>query len=114
MTAEERQFMLTAAWIFVRHGQRERARAIVEALVEENPRDGVSAAALAELLLASGEARQALRVIRAADFPPELARAEAILETRALNALGRDAEGARRWSRYLASRKGSARTWISD
>lgn len=114
MTAEERQFMLTAAWIFVRHGQRERARAIVEALVEENPRDGVSAAALAELLLAAGEARQALRVIRAADFPPELARAEAILETRALNALGRDAEGARRWSRYLASRKGSARTWISD
>lgn len=114
MTAEERQFMLTAAWIFVRHGQRERARAIVEALVEENPRDGVSAAALAELLLVAGEARQALRVIRAADFPPELARAEAILETRALNALGRDAEGARRWSRYLASRKGSARTWISD
>ena len=106
--------MLTAAWIFVRHGQRERARAIVEALVEENPRDGVSAAALAELLLASGEARQALRVIRAADFPPELARAEAILETRALNALGRSEEGARRWARYLASRKGGARTWISD
>ncbi len=64
--------MLTAAWLFVRHGQSDRARVLVEALVEENPRDGVSAAALAELLLARGEARQALRVIRAADFPAEL------------------------------------------
>lgn len=114
MTAEERQFMLTAAWLFVRHGQRERSRILVEALVEENPRDGVSAAALAELLLAKGEARQALRVIRAADFPPELSRAEAILETRALEQLGRVEEGKNRWNRYLASRKGSARTWISD
>ncbi len=114
MTPEERQFMLTAAWLFVRHGQEMRARVIVEALVEENPRDGVSAAALAELLLLEGEARKALRVIRAADFPPELARAEAILETRALGQLGRSEEGSRRWNRYLASRKGSARTWISD
>ncbi len=114
MTAEGRQFMLTAAWIFVRHGQSARARVIVEALVEENPRDGVSAAALAELLLATGEARQALRILRAADFPPELARAEAILETRALGQLGRTEEGVRRWNRYLASRKGGARTWISE
>ncbi len=114
MIPEERQFMLTAAWLFVRHGQSARARAIVEALVEDNPRDGVSAAALAELLLGNGEARKALQVIRAADFPQELARAEAILETRALNLLGRIDEGERRWKRYIASRKGSARTWISD
>ncbi len=114
MTAEERQFMLTAAWLFVRHGQSDRARVLVEALVEENPRDGVSAAALAELLLARGEARQALRVIRAADFPAELSRAEAILETRALEMLGRTDEGKNRWKRYLVSRKGSARTWISE
>lgn len=105
--------MLTAAWIFVRHGRRDRARAIVEALVEENPRDGVSAAALAELLLANGEAQRALHVIRAADFPPDLMRAEAILETRALCMTGREEEGDRRWKRYLASRKGNARTWIS-
>ncbi len=106
--------MLTAAWLFVRHGQSARACVLVEALVEENPRDGVSAAALAELLLAKGAARAALRVIRAADFPAELARAEAILETRALEQLGRMEEGQNRWKRYLASRKGSARTWISD
>ena len=30
MTAEERQFLLTAAWLFVRHGQPHRARALVE------------------------------------------------------------------------------------
>ena len=55
MTAEERQFLLTAAWLFVRHGQPHRARALVEALTEVDPRDGVSAAALAELMLADGE-----------------------------------------------------------
>ena len=55
MTAEERQFLLTAAWLFVRHGQPLRARALVEALTESDPHDGVSAAALAELMLAEGE-----------------------------------------------------------
>lgn len=34
MKAEECQFLLTAAWLFVRHGQPSRARALVEALVE--------------------------------------------------------------------------------
>lgn len=106
--------MLTAAWLFVRHGRSERARVLVEALQEEDPRDGVSAAALAELLLASGEAERALRVIRRADFPLELARAEAILETRALEQTGRHAESERRWKRYLASKKGERRSWISN
>lgn len=112
MTSEERQFMLTAAWLFVRHGRSERARVIIEALQEENPRDGVSAAALAELLLAEGEAERALRVIRSADFPQELSRAEAVLETRALELTGRVQESQRRWKRYLASRKGERRSWI--
>lgn len=112
MISEERQFMLTAAWLFVRHGRSERARVIMEAMQEENPRDGVSAAALAELLLAAGEAERALRVIRSADFPPELSRAEAVLESRALGMLGRGQESERRWKRYLASKKGEARSWI--
>lgn len=112
MISEERQFMLTAAWLFVRHGRSERARVIMEAMQEENPRDGVSAAALAELLLASGEAERALRVIRSADFPAELSRAEAVLETRALGMLGREQESERRWKRYLASKKGETRSWI--
>lgn len=105
--------MLTAAWLFVRHGRSDRARVIMEAVLEEDPRDGVSAAALAELLLASGEAERALRIIRSADFPPELSRAEAILEARALEQTGRAAEGVRRWKRYLASKKGERRSWIS-
>jgi predicted Zn-dependent protease len=114
MTGEERQFMLTAAWLFVRHGRSERARVIMEALLEEDPRDGVSAAALAELLLAAGEGERALRVIRSADFPAELSRAEAILETRALEQTGRITESQRRWQRYLASKKGDRRSWISN
>lgn len=113
MDPEERQFLLTAAWLFVRHGQANRACVLVEALVEEDPRDGVSAAALAELLLADGEAQQALRVLRAADFPPELLRAEAVLETRALLALGKTRESEARWHRFLAAKKGSARSWIA-
>ena len=47
--------MLTAAWLFVRHGKPRRARVLMEVLVEDDPRDGVSAAALAELLLSDGE-----------------------------------------------------------
>lgn len=114
MTAEERQFLLTAAWLFVRHGQPLRARALVEALTESDPHDGVSAAALAELMLAEGEGFEALKVLRAADFPPELARAEAVLETRALAMAGRTAESAKRWKRFLESRKGKGRSWIAQ
>ena len=114
MNAEERQFLLTAAWLVVRHGQPLRARSLVEALVEADPRDGVSAAALAELMLADREGFEALKVLRAADFPPELARAEAVLETRALAMLGRTAESEKRWKRFLATRKGKGRSWIAQ
>ena len=112
MGEEERQFLLTAAWIFMRHGRRDRALAVCEALCEADPRDGVAAAALAELLLAGGEASRAAEVLRLADFPPELAHAEAVLETRALRLSGRTAEAHARWSRYLEYRKGAARKWM--
>ncbi len=112
MDAEDRQFLLTAAWLFARHGQGARARVLCEALVEDDARDGVSAAALAELLLDEGDAASALKVLRAADFPPELARAGALLESRALMALGKAEEGAKRWRRHLEAAKGGARTWI--
>jgi predicted Zn-dependent protease len=113
MDSDERQFLLTVMWLFMRHGQPARARAICEALVEENPRDGVAVAALAELLLDSGDARGALEAIRAADFPPNLLHAEAVLETRALRMAGRRAEADARWKRYLESRKGGERRWIA-
>lgn len=112
MDTDDRQLLLTSAWMFARHGQGPRARVLCEALVEDDPRDGLSAAALAELLLTEGDAAHALDVLRTADFPPELDRAEALLEARALAALGRKDEAARRWQRHLAASKGSRRQWI--
>ena len=113
MTGEERQFLLTTAWMFMRHGQKPRAFAVCEALVEENPRDGVAAAALAELLLESGNAVRALDVLHGTDIPPSLGHVAAVLETRALKMQGRAAESSARWRRYLESRKGAARQWMA-
>ena len=114
MTDDERQFLMTAAWMFMRHGQRSRALVVCEALVEEEPRDGVSAIALAELLLGDGAAARALEVIHMADVPPNLAHAAAVLETRALQALGRRRDAAARWNRYLEARKGAGRSWLAS
>jgi predicted Zn-dependent protease len=112
MTYDERQFLLTAAWMFMRHGQPSRALALCEALSEDDPRDGVPAVALAELLLAGGNASRAIEVLMLADMPDSLAHVEAVLETRALAMSGRKGEAASRWRRYLESRKGSERRWV--
>ena len=112
MTSDEKQFLLTAVWLFMRHGQGARARNVCEAVLEDEPRNGAAAAAMAELLLENGEARRALEVLLAADFPPDLEHAEAVLETRALRQLGRSAEGNARWKRYLESKKGPDRKWV--
>ena len=80
---------------------------------KENPRDGAAAAALALIQLDAGEPAAALETLRAGDFPPDLAHAEALLETRALRALGRSAEADARWRRHLEARKGAARSWVS-
>lgn len=114
MTEVERQFALTAAWLLLRHGCASRSRAVVEALVEDDPRDGISAAAFSEMLLAEGRAEDALHVLRSADFPRRMARVEALLETRALAMAGRTAESERRWRRYVESLKGGRRIWISQ
>ena len=113
MNAEDRQLMLTAAWLFARHGQGSRARVLCEALVEDDPRDGVSAAALADRLLEDGDATTALRILQGAEFPSELSRPAALLETRALRMLGRDAEANRRWRRHLDSKKRN-RKWVTE
>ena len=112
MTGEERQFLLTSAWLFMHHGRRYCARGVCEALCEANPHDGVAASALAELLLEDGEAARALEILRLADFAPELAHAQAVLETRALRMAGRPLEAESRWRRYLESRKGAERKWV--
>jgi len=110
---EQRQFLLTAVWLFMRHGQSSRARKVCAALLEDDPRDGVAAVAMADLMLADGDAADAVKVLREADIPPSLEYAEAVLETRALNRCGRAAEGSARWRRYLESRKGASRQWIA-
>ena len=112
MNEEERHFLLTAVWLFMRHGRRDRAIGVCEGLCEANPRDGVASAALAELLLDEGQAVRALEVLRTADFSPELAHAQAVLETRALRMSGRVAEARSRWHRYLESRKDVERKWV--
>ena len=112
MTSDERQFLLTAVWLFMRHGRRDRALGICEALYEADPNDGVAAVALADLLLERGDAKKAAEILRAADVPPELAHAQAVLETRALRVTGRAGEAKSRWNRYLEARKGSGRKWI--
>ena len=113
MTGEERQFLLTATWLFARHGQRARALAVCEALWEDDPRDGVAAVALAELLLDETDATRALEVLHGTDVPATLAHVAAVLETRALKMLGRAVEAAARWQRYLESQKGAARQWMA-
>ena len=112
MPGDERQFLLTVAWLFMRHGRCDRALSVCEAVCEADPSDGVAAAALAELLIERGEAKRAIDVLHEADVPPELSHAEAVLETRALKLSGRAAEAASRWNRYLELRKGSERKWV--
>ena len=112
MNRDERQLLMTAAWLFMRHGRRDRALGVCEALHEADPRDGVAATALAELLLANGDAVRAVEVLRSADIPSGLEHAEAVLETRALRLSGRAAEAESRWRRYLESRKGVERKWL--
>jgi len=114
MESDEREFLCTTAWMFAQHGQRTRARTLCAALVEDNPRDGIAAAVLAETMLADREPEAALKVLRQADFPPVLERTEALLESRALQMLGREEEARRRWRRYVASAKGTGRKWITD
>lgn len=97
----------------MRHGQRQRALALCEALCEDDPRDGVAAVAFAELLLDDSGAARAIEVLQGADVPDSLAHVVAVLETRALKMLGRTAESAARWRRYLESRKGAARQWMA-
>ena len=113
MDAEDRGLLLTAAWLFARHGQGARARTLCEALVEDDPRDGVSAAALATRQLADGNAAAALATLRAAEMPASLAREAALLETRALASLGKKDEAERCWRRYVESSRGTPRRWIS-
>lgn len=108
---EDRALLMTTAWLFARHGQSARARALCEVLVEENPKDGVAAIAAADLMLEDNDAPAALKVLRRTECPTGMERAAALLETRALVALGRRDEGAHRWRRYVNS-VSAERKWV--
>lgn len=112
MEADERQFLLTTAWLFAFHGQPRRARLLCEALVEDDPRDGVAAIALADLMLDAGEAKDALSVLQQTRCPKGLERAAALLETKAFAMCGKKGDATRRWNRYVESAKGLGRSWV--
>ncbi|GEM_PF-1915437 len=115
MASDEDKILLTTAWLFMEHGQQSKAKALCYALNEEYPEDGAIAAFLAQLLLDDAQnPAEALAILRKAVFPAELRRAEALLEARALTTLGRKDEAAKRWQRYLDSRKGPNRKWVVD
>ena len=114
MDNDDIQFLAATAWLFVRHGRSDRARPLLEALLEERGAEvGVAAAMLAEIELDEGDAEKALITLRGAKFPRELERAEALLETRALKMLGRQKEAENRWLRYVEAAKGANRKWVS-
>lgn len=112
MDESERQFLMTVTWLFLRHGRRDRALAVCEALHELDPRNGAAAVTLAELLVEDARAKEALDVLRDADVPASLEHAAAVVETRALRLAGRAAEADSRWNRHLEARKGASRKWI--
>jgi Flp pilus assembly protein TadD len=112
MDESDRQFLMTVAWLFLRHGRRDRALAVCQALHEADPHDGTPAVTLAELLVEDGLPKDALEALRDADVPASLDHAAAVVETRALRMLGRTAEADSRWNRHLEARKGASRKWI--
>jgi len=114
MDVEDRRLLMTVAWMCALHGQSARAGTLCRMLVEDDPRDGVVAAVYADLLLTEGQPLHALDVLRGAMFEPKLERAAAMLEGRALSALGRRDEAERRWRRYVDKARGVERTWVAD
>ena len=112
MDERTRQFLKTAAWLFMRHGQKGRALGVCAALNEDDPSDPVSACAYAQLLLEGGNPEKALKAISAAGSEAGIEHASAVLETRALAELGRKSEARSRWRRHLESMKGPSRKWM--
>ena len=49
MPEEDKQVTLTAAWLFMQHGQTAKAKAICRAVNEDDPGDGCCAALLTQL-----------------------------------------------------------------
>lgn len=114
MPEEDKQVTLTAAWLFMQHGQTAKAKALCRAVHEDDAEDGECAALLAQLQLEDGEAEAALATLRQAQMPVSLMRVAAVLETRALKLLGRLEEADQRWERYVISQReaGAKRNWV--
>ena len=87
MNPDDKQVLLMLSWLFLQHGQTAKAAAI-----------------LASIHLQNAEPQQALEVLKAASFPPDMARPVALLEGQALIAQGRQAEAKARWQKYLTQK----------
>lgn len=114
MDEEDKQVILTAAWLFMQHGQTQKAKALCREVNEQEPSDGVCGALLAQLYLDDAEPEEALEVIRNTTFPPELERVAALLEARALKDTGHPEEGRECWQKYLEQKNGRTRRWVVE
>ncbi|MBP5671518.1 MAG: tetratricopeptide repeat protein [Victivallales bacterium] len=104
MNPDDKQVLLMLAWLFLQHGQTDKAAALCEEIHEQEPENPVAAAILANIYLQNAEPQMALDVLKAASFPSDMARPVALLEGQALIAQGRQAEAKARWQKYLTQK----------
>ncbi len=104
MKPDDKQVLLMLAWLFLQHGQTDKAAALCEEIHEQEPENPVAAAILANIYLQNAEPQMALEVLKAASFPSDMARPVALLEGQALIAQGRQAEAKARWQKYLTQK----------
>jgi len=112
MDPDNKQILMMLIWMFMQHGRADKAIVLAQAVHEADPKDALCGAVYARLLLDDVRAEEALAVIRSLEFPEDLRRMQALMEARALVALGRREEGVQVWNRYLTTRKRHARKQI--
>ena len=81
MNPDDKQVLLMLSWLFLQHGQTAKAEALCEEIHEQEPDNPVAAAILASIHLQNAEPQQALEVLKAASFPPDLAMETVVSET---------------------------------
>lgn len=103
MNPDDKQVLLMLAWLFLQHGQADKAAALCDEIHEQEPQNPVAAAILSNIHLQNANPQTALDILRQAQFPEDMARAVALLEGQALMALGRNQEAKARWQKYMST-----------
>lgn len=101
MDTDDKQVLLMLSWLFLQHGQPDKAAALCAEIHTSDPADPVAAAILASISIQNAEPQTALDILRKATFPHDMTRAIALLRGQALNALGRTDEAHALWQDYL-------------